>query len=245
MSFFSGYRSNNGDSSSSAVVAPIVERPILTSHGMVRSVLRSMRVGQRMSIGGRSFHFHRKQGSQMVYRCTLNLDVGNLTCTAAGALQTAFSTQLSGSWGDFTSLAGVFDLYKPLSGKIRFEPYAKYNQAVLAVVPTTTCGLIVYDSDNTNANVAWASMLGYDMDAPTNALKLVNFAETWSYQYFIPKDTQYGPSGAVAEGVWLNTGSPVSTGIVYLTSTTDKVQANNAVLGMIFHTVSVEFAIRQ
>jgi len=212
---------------------------------LIKATLRGMRVGSRMKIGGSSFHFHRKQAGMLVYRCTLSVDTGNLTTTAGGAISNGYSTQLSGSFGDWTGLAAIFDLYKPLSGVIHFEPYYKYQSSTgPANFKTTTC-LIVYDPDNTGASQTYASMLAYDYDAPTNPLRLHNLADSWKYPYVIPKDPQYGPSGAVAEGLWLNTGAPISTGIVYLTATTNQAQGATQNIGMIFHTINVEFALRQ
>jgi len=177
-----------------------------------------------------------------VFECSINYALGIVASDGAGKIVQLTTVQPSASYTDWSSFALIFDLYKLEGGNIHYEPFGKYQQS--NSVGSCLAG-IVYDPDNTT--LSWAILQGYDRFAPKGAtrLKLFNTADSMTYDYSVPKELIAGPSTIIAANSWLNTGNPISQGVVGIVSDSSLSVGVTKNVGQWWSSLRIKFAVRQ
>jgi len=222
-----------------------VPEPLCSGRAVLRSALLSLKHTKRpLKTGMGSFRFHSTQKGMEVYRCALNSQLGSsVSTTGAGALQLGIPLVLS-SFVDYSNLAGVFDLFKYVGCKLHYQPYNKYQ-----CQPTNTGAgpaYVVWDPDNSSASASVATILQYDMTSPSNPLRSVNMADSWTYEAKFPSVVCEGQTTTYTYGVWLNINiATPQAGTIYLTGDTNFTYGFNKQIGSGVLSLEVEVALRQ
>lgn len=235
------YNAQTASASAAADTKAAIPRPVVSETKLMKQFLQGKKQGG-FKLGNRAFDVHHdKKRSTNVYKCTLQL--GDLVTTSAGGLVNTGISVDPTSAGDWGSLSGVFDSYRVTHVIAHYEPASKY-QPFSANAASPGAAIIVYDFDNTGTQT-WANILQYDVNGASIRAKVVNLGDSWVYKAGTPKDIVMANSNFPLGPTWINTGSPLSFGTLFITSDSNLNMGTSKTLGSLLVQFVTEFIIRQ